>query len=255
MNLPSSADFLLSEGIASQGPLSGNGTGGLLQKPPVIPGVSQEFRVLLVQYCASTNATELASVNWTGLARRLGTIQAFLEEAANAIDQAIGADKGGIWGEVINERIKRASAAKVFRDNTWERLEQKAVTKLVDLMESNLIRDPGELLAIAREARRVNEGPATGGGGNHTSITINQGNGADPMMDANGLPPAGAKMTIDLSPRLATALQNRGAPVAPQGERVIDGEMISAKELRMVAEESTRPEDPMESQTDPAEEA
>jgi hypothetical protein len=157
---------------------------------------------------------------------------------------------------VLNERIKRATAAKVFRDNSWERAEQKAVTKLVDLMEANLIRDPGELLAIANAARRVNEGPASGGsGGNHLTVNLSANNGADPMMDANGLPPAGAKMTIDLSPRLATSLQNRGAPVAPHGERVIDGEMISAKELRGVLEEKTRPEDPLESQENPVQEA
>lgn len=51
-------------------------------------------------------------------------------------------------------------------------------------------------------------------------------------MDENGLPPAGAKMTIDLSPRVASSIQQRSQPVAPQGQRVIDSEMLSAADLR-----------------------
>lgn len=230
MSLPTPQEFMALQGIDSGDPKKG--VGGVSPKPgvPSIPGVSKEFRDLLVQYCAhSIESHGLEEMDWRGLAKRLGTRPEFLAEAAEAIDAHL-AEHGGLWREVIESRIKRANTAKVFRDSSWENLEALAVAKLVDLATRNLIRDPGELLAIATAARRTNEGQGGGsGGGNHLNLTIN--NGADAMSD-NGLPPAGAKMTIDLSPRVASALQTRAQQVAPHGERVIDGEMISAKDLR-----------------------
>jgi hypothetical protein len=238
MSLPSIAEFMADAGLGTP---KVEEAGGVSQKaPPKVPGVSKEFQGLLTAYCAElVQYHSLEEMNWSGLARRLGTQPEFLAEAARVLDTALSAH-GGFWQEVIAARIKRATAARIFRDSSWENLEKLAVNKLVDLAERNMIRDPGELLAVASAARRVNEGQQGGGsGGNqHTSITINQGMGAESMAE-NGLPPAGAKMTIDLSPRVASALQTRGQQVAPHGQRVIDGEMISAKDLRGVLEART----------------
>ena len=139
---------------------------------------------------------------------------------------------GMLWQEVLAERIRRASSARVFRDVSWERVESKAVGKLAQLLEKDAIRDPGELLAVAAAARKVNVG-SDGGGGTGQGVTVNI-NGVDSMAGENGLPGAGAKMTIDLSPKVATSLGQRMAQ-KQMGERVIDGEMLTAKELRETA--------------------
>lgn len=52
--------------------------------------------------------------------------------------------------------------------------------------------------------------------------------------DDGTLPAAGTTMTIDLSPRTAESLKK--AKQRAEKERVIDGEMISAKELRSLLE-------------------
>lgn len=52
------------------------------------------------------------------------------------------------------------------------------------------------------------------------------------MQDENGLPSAGAKMTIDLTPRLASSLSQRRSVTEAGNGRVIDGQMLSAQELR-----------------------
>lgn len=194
-------------------------------------GVSAEFRDLLIQYCATMiGAYELEEVNWVALAKRLGTQPIFLQEAATSLNQ-----DGLLWNDVLATRIKRATAAKIFRDASWEQLESMALNKLMQLAEKNLIRDTGELLAIATQARRANEQKSSSqnpSGGNTVNINI----GGDSMEGDNGLPAAGAKMTIDLSPRVASALQNRRNPQAEVGGRVIDGQMLSAAELRSALE-------------------
>ena len=185
-------------------------------------GVSQEMFDLLVDYCASaTTAFELAEVKWESLARKLGTKGELLKEAAEFVNQ-----DGALWLKVLAERIKRARAAKVFRDASWERLESLALGRLTALIERNAIRDPGELLAVATAARRANDGIQKPGAGTTVNVNI----GGDPM-DDSGLPPAGSTVKIDLSPRVAGELVNRRQPLHGHG-RVIDGEMISAKDLR-----------------------
>jgi hypothetical protein len=188
-------------------------------------GVSAEFAQLLTQYCATSIAAhELGQVDWRALAKRLGTQPEYLAEAAAQLNQ-----DEVLWTAVLQERIKRASAAKVFRDASWERLESIAVNRLIAMAEKNMIRDPGELLAVASHARRANTDLRSGGGAGGTTVNINM-NG-DSMDSENGLPAAGAKMTIDLSPRVATALASKQAANGGQG-RVIDGQMLSAAELR-----------------------
>jgi len=200
-----------------------------VKKSVAATGVSKEFADLLTQYAAAyTSAYELSQVKWGPLAQRLGTQPEFLAEAAALLDQ-----EGALWQAVLGARIKKASAAKIFRDSAWEQLEALAVNRLMVMAEKNLIRDPGELLAVASHARRANEaktggGPGTGVGG--TTVNINMG--AESMDGENGLPAAGAKMTIDLSPRVAGALAAKREPSSGIGGRVIDGQMLSAQELR-----------------------
>lgn len=225
MTLPTADSFLVDAGLKeakAEEPLALN------QPTPFGASVSAEFRKLLVDYCAShISATQLSEVDWTGLGYRLGTQKEFLQQVAQVLDQ-----NGMLWQEVLAERIRRASSARVFRDVSWERVESKAVGKLAQLLEKDAIRDPGELLAVAAAARKVNVG-SDGGGGTGQGVTVNI-NGVDSMAGENGLPGAGAKMTIDLSPKVATSLGQRMAQ-KQMGERVIDGEMLTAKELRETA--------------------
>lgn len=204
-------------------------------------GVSKELRDLLIQYCsAMISAFELEQVDFRALGKRLGTHPEHLQECALHLNQ-----KGTLWNEVLQVRIKKASAAKIFRDSSWEQLEALAVNKLVALAEKNMIRDAGELLAIASHARKANTAIVPNGGGSTVNINI----GGDSMDGGdNGLPAAGAKMTIDLSPRVAKALEHRGSPGGIGGERVIDGQMLSAKELRSALSQKQEPADEDSSQ-------
>lgn len=193
-------------------------------------GVSTEMRTLLVNYCAThVSAIELKDVEWSHLAVRLGTRAEWLQGAAEAANA-----NGGFWMQVLQERVKRVGASTVFRNVTWEKLESTTLNTLMLMAEKQLIRDPGELLSIANAARRINEGPV-GNGGNGVNVNVNLGDG---FMKESGLPSAGAKMTIDLSPRLASTLSTKVERQA--GERVIDGEMIDAKELRSILEKQTQ---------------
>lgn len=195
-------------------------------------GVSRELYDLMAHYAATAiQAHELSEVKWDQLAKRLGTRVEFIEEAANLVDS-----DGAFWTAVLTERIKRATAAKVFRDASWERLESMAVNRLIGLVEKNAVRDAGELLAVASHARRANDAPKAAAPGQ----TVNINFGGDSVDPNTGLPAAGAKMTIDLSPRVASALTSRQQPVAARGGRVIDGEMLSAKDLRATLENRNR---------------
>ncbi len=214
--------FLASFGVTGE-VKPGEKPGPIAKIPQPKGGVSREFRRLIVNYAATClQAYELESVKWEPLASKLGTQTEFVAEAAR-----VGNEDGSLWGEVMEERIRRAGASKVFRDADWEKLEAQTVAKLLDLAERNLIRDVGELLAIARAARQASEvrSPTPPTGGQNVNINFNGGN---PMTDE--LPASGAKMTIDLSPRSAQSL------AAQRGEkaeaRVIDSSMISAVELR-----------------------
>jgi len=183
---------------------------------------------LIVNYCAQyIEAFELSQVRWAPLAKRLGTQMVYLEEAAESLNE-----DGSLWQEVIGLRVKLANSSRLFRDNSWEQLEGMALNKLLTMMERNLIRDPGELLAVARVARTANVSPQQSAASQTVNINLNNGDGA---VD-DGLPAAGTRMTIDLSPRLAESLRTRQRQIQPAGNRVIDGEMISAKELRAVAD-------------------
>lgn len=199
-----------------------------LETPPARPRVSEEMKGLLVQYCATQiDALELAEIPWEYLAKRLGTHAEHLKLAAEVANE-----NGALWMEVMQERIKRVGADRAFRDVRWEALESQTLRMLVKLVESNFVKDPGQLLAIANAARRVNVNEPTAGGstmGNQVNISF--GNG-----ESGVLPPAGTVMKIDMSPRMAQTLASKGEKTGVGG-RVIDGQMLTATELRSVLDE------------------
>lgn len=210
------------------------------------PRVSAEMRGLLVQYCASqVQAIELADVPWAPLALRLGTRAEILKQAA----EVANGENDSLWAEVLNERIRRVGADRAFRDVRWESLENRTLEMLVRLVEGNYVRDAGQLLAIANAARRINVVESGGsGGGQSQSVNISFGQ----VPEGNGLPPAGTVMKIDMTPRMAQTLANKGE--RSMTGRVIDGEMLSATELRSVLDEhleSKKPK-PDESEGDSA---
>lgn len=184
-----------------------------------------ELRKLMVNYCATyREAIELSEMKWQNLAVALGVRVETLEATAAEMEAK---SEGGFWMEVLTERIKRVGAMATFRNVSWERLESQTLAMLVNMAERGLIRDAGELLAIASAARRVNEPQGHGGSGN-TNVMVNIGDGA--MTRDGVLPGGGAQIAIDLSPRLA---QKLAIPREERtGPRVIDGEMLNAKELR-----------------------
>lgn len=225
MTLPTPEQFLAEAGFKTQ-------AAAIAQKakaPSTFArtGVSNEMRTLLTQYCATyVSAVTLEEVSFVGLGKRLGCPPDDLAQVATHLNS--GEFENELWDEVMLWRIKQASAARVFTDSTWERLESLAVNKLIDLAERNMIRDPGELIAVATAARRSQtQAPSTPAGGNTVNINFGEG----PMTDST-LPGAGAKMTIDLSPRVASSLQGKGVAVSQDQNRVIDGQMLSAAELR-----------------------
>jgi hypothetical protein len=229
--LPSISEFMKAHGLG--GPVEKNvivQSQMEKERNAVKAYLSEEFRKLLIQYCASFTAVyELKDISWMGLQSRLGTRAEHLKAAAEQLDS-----DGTLWQDVIGERIRRAGGAKAFRDLSWEKLESMAQAKLIHMMERGLIKDVGELLAVSSTARRAQTSTPSGGGG--TNVAVNVFNGANP--DDSGLPAAGHKMTIDLSPRAADALQrSKERTVARNGDRVIDGQMISAAELRNMLEQ------------------
>lgn len=196
--------------------------------------LSKEFRGLIVQFCATCiEALELKEIKWEPLAKRMGTRPEFLSESAVQMQT-----DGSLWVEVLGERIRRASAMKLFTDLNWQKLESAAVGKLLIMLDRGMIRDSGELIAIAQAAGRSTASRAPAGG---TQVNLNFGSGSIPDGE---LPAAGAKMTINLSPRAAKSLE-QGAPIAESrtgGDRVIDGEMIGADELRtLLLEKAAEP--------------
>lgn len=222
MTLPSPSDFLTEAGFTAAAKASPS---KVFVKPTESAG-EKEMRSLLIQYCASyLSAKALEAVRFDGLAARLGCEPEMLSEVATFLNS--GDYEGKFWDDVLVVRVQRAAASRIFTDASWERLESLAVNKLIDLAERNMIRDPGELIAVATAARRSQVQPVTPSSGQ--TVNINLGDGA---MSGQSLPGAGAKMTIDLSPRVASSLMQKEVTVSANKSRVIDGEMLSAKELR-----------------------
>ena len=224
------------------------------------PTPATQLRELLVGYCANQIAAKARSeISWSGLAERLGVEEEELAEVAGELDgldsagdrgdsldsaPSEGDAAGPFWQEVINERIAQALRSPLFQDQSWQRLEGGAMTRLIQLVEAGRVRDPAELLAIAIQARKVSRAEGAGSNGrphlHGINVQINNGTGVD--MNGNSLPAAGTQMQIDLSPRLAKRL-TVPERLRNDASRVIDGDMLNAEELRELAREPATQEE------------
>lgn len=136
-----------------------------------------------------------------------------------------------LWSIAIQHRVETTLALPGIQRGTRERVVSKAVEKLEQMLDSGLIRDVSELLAISRV---LGSQPQTGGQppSQGPSLTFNIG-GANTMKMQEGqtLPGGDDIIMLNLTPRAAAGLQ-RATPETENGERVIDGEMLDVKSLR-----------------------
>lgn len=125
-----------------------------------------------------------------------------------------------IWLGVIDRRIQNLAAHQTFQAGAADRVVHKAMDKLEALLDGNLIRNPGELLAIAK--LRTNTAPST---------VINNFTGAT-LAQGQTLPGNDSVIMLDLSPQTARRITE---PPRQKEERIIDATMIGVKDLRELA--------------------
>lgn len=162
--------------------------------------------------------------------------------------EEIVAGYGAVWAEwVLESRVQMGLDSIALRDATWDNLESAAMKKLLFLVNTNSVRQPMELLAIAKAANTANRGrrgqPSvrtpeslpTGG----QSMNIGIGLGFLPGDPEKGVLPAGNLGTINLSlnPRIQRQLAK---PVDEDKEmRVIDSvEMLDLKAIQKAGDDS-----------------
>lgn len=174
----------------------------------------------------------------TRLAASLGCTAEDLEEIASSY--------GDSWMELIlNERIRRGTDSIAMRDVSWDRLESAVLKKLLAKVDSNAVREVGELLAIARVANtasrgRGNMGKGNGGAGEGNQINI----GFFPGNPQAGVLPAGDLGTIQLSlsSRVRTQLSNaipEAKVIEGQSSRILDNiEMVDLSSVQSAVKES-----------------
>ena len=169
-----------------------------------------------------------ATIDWSRLAYQIrittGDVEGFWEH--------LGPEgQARLWSIAIQHRVETTLALPGIQKGTRERVVSKAVEKLEQMLDSGLIRDVSELLAISRVlgtatpigGQQPNQGP---------SLTFNIG-GANQMkmQDGQTLPGGDDIIMLNLTPRAAAGLQ-RQTPETESAERVIDGEMLDVKSLR-----------------------
>ena len=169
-----------------------------------------------------------ATIDWSRLAFQIrittGDVEGFWEH--------LGPEgQARLWSIAIQHRVETTLALPGIQKGTRERVVSKAVEKLEQMLDSGLIRDVSELLAISRVlgtatpigGQQPNQGP---------SLTFNIG-GANQMkmQDGQTLPGGDDIIMLNLTPRAAAGLQ-RQTPETESAERVIDGEMLDVKSLR-----------------------
>jgi hypothetical protein len=235
------------------------------------------FRKLLVEYSARLTTAE----SFEDLLQRFGPLAAKLslsvETIQAVVDQLTEDERRKLWQEIVEERIQQAIQAPAFQAQLWERVSGRAAAMLERLLEKNLIKDPGELLAVAKAANQLAPSLASvNGGGNRNQLppgnsgsaasafTINVNNGGDASRqhseeaqmtyDEDGrpiLPAGGERIVIDLAPRMAGRMTQQ-REIAPKGARVIDSERLDAEALRTANPvESTNPADSQRTRSDP----
>ena len=131
------------------------------------------------------------------------------------------AERARLWMGVLDRRIQNLAANNAFQVNTAERVTGKALDKLEAMLDGNLIRNPGELLAIAR--LRTGPSPAT---------VIHNNFGGAMLAPGQTLPGNEGVIMLDLSPQVTANIQR---PQTAAETRVIDAEMIGVKDLRELA--------------------
>lgn len=194
---------------------------------------------LVVDYAAyAEQKGSLEETEWESLEKRLATAEGAITRTIEALDDEY---KAKLWDAVIEKRVRLANAHGAFQTINWKRLEGQAVYTLLTLVENNLVRNPDQLLAIAKTAEQINKGlvdPRGNRSGGGATVNIHMGDfkGDLAMHDESETPripgTAGETIRIDLSPRTAEALKDR----RPHREgRVLDSQRVEAEELRAIA--------------------
>jgi len=179
-----------------------------------------------------SSAESLDEVSWLALAQRIRVPEQMLGQLVGSMDSGV---KAAFWAEVLKARIEQAMHAGIFQQARCERVEGKALNMLETLLDKGMIRNTGELMAVAKGAPRLTQPQPNQG---NTNVTLNVG-GFDMRIgnESGQLPAGGETIKIDLSPRLANTLAQ---PPEQRDERVIDSHMLSADELRRVGTEPAR---------------
>ena len=182
---------------------------------------------LMIRYLAAgviKTAEKIEKEHWTGLAHE---IRIPVEQVEQLWDGFTEGHRNRIWNEVLTQRIETAVHHPAFRQLTANRVAGRAIDKLEQMLAANLIRNPGELLAIYKTLGMQQAAPSQG-----ANLTINMGNNSMQIGDGQTLPGEGAVMRINLNPRTAAALQGEQAV---RETRIIDAEMLDVQSLRGIA--------------------
>ena len=218
--------------------------------------MSPTLRQLITDYVARvSSATRWEEVAWGQLAGTLRVRETDIQEMVEGLGER---ERGKLWDEAMQKRISQVLSHKLFRQQTWERTEHKALEVLEGLLASGRIKDPNTLLAIAKMSAGMNNtaplahqpqnphthhiniafGPGAGLEGGAAQNRSSSGEEGEEDMDGmNRLPSGGQIMRIDLSPRTAAAMA-RVDHIAQKGNRIIDSDRLSVKDLRTINLES-----------------
>jgi hypothetical protein len=212
-------------------------------------GLTKSMRRLVVEYGAHVVAKEMSQIDWAPLAQRLSVEVGVIEGAIQALSEE---ERFQIWGDIVDGRAKGVASLDVFKTTNWKRLESGALEVLLRLVEGNLVRDPDQLLTIAKVSSQQNQGPAPNHAARpYVNINMNAPRGRVEGFEMIGeelektLPNQMAEedaIRIDLSPRTAQTLKTRRV-VREVGDRVIDAERVNAEELRALSAGETTESD------------
>lgn len=205
------------------------------------------FKKLMVEYSARlTKAESFEELDFAPLAAKLCISASTIQHVVDALTED---QRRAIWAEIIEERIVQVTHHPALQAQMWERVTGRAATMLELLLAKNLIKDPMELLAVAKASAQLAPSLANQNGRNNQplssnafTVNIHHGNESDRLTneeemmtyDEDGrpiLPAGGEKIVIDLAPRMAKRM-TQSRELAPKGERVIDSERLDAEALR-----------------------
>jgi hypothetical protein len=171
--------------------------------------------------------TAEVAIDWSRLAYQIR----IPKEHVEALWDHLGKEgQGRLWAVAIQHRVETTLALPGIQKGTRDRVVNKAIERLEQMLDSGLIRDVGELLAISRvlgpQIPSGNQPPSQG-----PSLTFNIGAPNMKMQDGQTLPGGDEVIMLNLTPRAAAGLQ-KTKEKAENTERIIDGEMLDVKSLR-----------------------